>query len=237
MIPTTHIELTDLSKMAKTVLMPGDPLRAKFIADTYLEHAECINTIRNMLGYTGEYHGKQVTVMGSGMGQPSVGIYSHELFNCYDVDQIIRVGSAGAYTADIHLRDIVIASDAWSESTYVRTQNPACTDTILAPSMALNQRMLDAAARLGYATRLGRVHSTDVLYPARPDSWREIYDSYGCVAADMDSVALFHNARMAGKSAATILTISDCLPTGESSSSAERQSAFHQMIEIALGVL
>lgn len=234
MIPTPHIGLTDPSKMAKKVLMPGDPLRAKYIADTYLENVECINTIRNMLGFTGEYHGKKVTVFASGMGQPSVGIYSYELFNFYDVDQIIRVGSAGSYVFTIHLRDIVIATDAWSESTYVKTQDPSCDDTVLLPSAELNQRLIDAANRLGYHVKMGRVHSTDVLYSSDPDAWRKVYEAHNCVAADMDSVALFHNARIAGKSAATILTISDCLPTHEASTSEERQSSFNQMMEIAL---
>src|SRR5690625_7721498 len=116
MIPTPHIEVKDKSKIAKTVLMPGDPLRAKFIADTFLENVEQVNTVRNMLAFTGTYKGKKVTVMGSGMGMPSIGIYSYELYNFYGVENIIRVGSAGSYSAHLDLYDVVIAKDAWSES-------------------------------------------------------------------------------------------------------------------------
>jgi len=234
MIPTPHIGLTDKSKMAKTVLMPGDPLRAKYIAETYLTDTVLINSVRNMLGYTGVYNGKKVTVFGSGMGLPSVGIYSYEMYNFYDVENIIRVGSAGAYVPELKLRDVVIATDAWSESTFISTQNPSCNNSIVEPSETLSQRLVSSAEQLGIPTKRGRIHSTDVFYPSDPEGFKYIHDNWKCVAVEMDSVALFHNAKMAGKNAATICTISDNFWTHERASSEERTTSFNEMIKIAL---
>jgi purine-nucleoside phosphorylase len=217
--------------------MPGDPLRAQYIAETYLKKTELINTVRNMLGFTGEYNGTQVTVFGSGMGLPSVGIYSYELYNFYDVENIVRVGSAGAYTSELKLFDILVASDSWSESTYVKTQNSACDDTVIPASESLSDRLVQSAKKLGITVARGRIHAADVFYRERYEDFEDIYRQHGCIAADMDSVALFHNARTAGKHAATIVTISDVLPTHEAASIEERRSAFNSMIKIALGIL
>lgn len=233
-IPTPHIEITDPSLLAKTVLMPGDPLRAKFIAETFLKNVRQINTVRNMFGYTGEYQGKKITVMGSGMGMPSIGIYSYELFSFYGVDNIIRIGSAGAYTEDLNVYDVVLASDAWSESTYAKTQD-GFDGQVLEASPALNQKLTAAANKLGITMSTGRIHSSDVFYrSANAQSFTEIRDQYGCVAVEMESFALFSNARVTGKNAACLVTISDSLVKNQITTSEERQTAFQNMMKIAL---
>lgn len=233
-IPTPHIEITDPSLLAKTVLMPGDPLRAKFIAETFLKNVRQINAVRNMFGYTGEYQGKKITVMGSGMGMPSIGIYSYELFSFYGVDNIIRIGSAGAYTEDLNVYDVVLASDAWSESTYAKTQD-GFDGQVLEASPALNQKLTAAAKKLGITMSTGRIHSSDVFYrSANAQSFTEIRDQYGCVAVEMESFALFSNARVTGKNAACLVTISDSLVKNQITTSEERQTAFQNMMKIAL---
>ena len=150
-------------QIAKTVLMPGDPLRAKYIAETFLENPVQFNTVRNMFGYTGTYNGKPVSVMGSGMGMPSIGIYSYELFKMYDVDNIIRIGSAGAYCEDLNLFDTIIADSSWSESTYAKVQG-GYEDDVTYPSEELNAKLIKAANDLGIPYRLGRIHSSDAFY-------------------------------------------------------------------------
>ena len=235
-IPTPHIGESDKNKIAKTVIMPGDPLRAKYIAETYLIDYECINTVRNMLGYTGYYKGKKVTVMGSGMGMPSIGIYSYELFDFYDVERIIRVGSAGAYSADINLYDVVIASQAYSESSFAKVALGS-DDNILAGSDKLNQELVKSAQSLGYDYHLSPIHSSDVFYRLNFDDYKAINEEHGCVCVEMESFALFANAKRLGKEAACILTISDNLVTHELTTSEERQVGFNKMMEIALGAI
>lgn len=235
-IPTPHIGESDKNKIAKTVIMPGDPLRAKYIAETYLIDYECINTVRNMLGYTGYYKGKKVTVMGSGMGMPSIGIYSYELFDFYDVERIIRVGSAGAYNADINLYDVVIASQAYSESSFAKVALGS-DDNILAGSDKLNQELVKSAQSLGYDYHLSPIHSSDVFYRLNFDDYKAINEEHGCVCVEMESFALFANAKRLGKEAACILTISDNLVTHELTTSEERQVGFNKMMEIALGAI
>ena len=220
--------------IAKTVLMPGDPLRAKFVAETYLENPVCFNTVRGMLGFTGTWKGRRVSVMGSGMGMPSIGIYSYELFKFYGVENIIRIGSAGAYVEDLHLFDLVLADSAWSESTYPLAQAGVKSD-IMEPSKKLNQRILETAAQLKQPLRSARIHSSDVFYheenvPNHEDFYRE----HGCVCVEMESFALFHNARILGKNAACLLTISDSLVSKAATSAQERQTSFHQMMVLAL---
>lgn len=230
---TPHIELKDKNKIAKTVLMPGDPLRAKFIADTYLENVEQINTVRNMFGYTGDYKGKKVTVMGSGMGMPSIGIYSYELYNVYGVENIIRVGSCGSYTKDINIYDVIIVDKAYSESSYAKVAFGYDEHTLDA-NKDLNEKLNASAKKLNIPVFNKTIHSSDVFYRAKGDVFKDVRDPYGCVGVEMESFALFANARHLGKKAACILTVSDSLVTHEVTSAAERQSSFNKMMEIAL---
>lgn len=221
-------------EIAKKVLMPGDPLRAKFIAETFLEDAKLVNQVRNMFAYTGAYKGQPVTVMASGMGMPSMGIYSYELFSMYDVEQIIRIGSAGACVPELHIGDVVLTDGAWSESTFARTQNGYDKDVIL-PSAELNTHIQEAAEKLNIPLTVARVHSSDVFYcESNVDDYKVIYEKHKCVCTEMESFALFHNAKVLGKKAACLLTISDSLVTGESASPLTRQTAFTDMMKIAL---
>lgn len=230
---TPHIELQDKSLIAKTVLMPGDPLRAKFIAETYLKDVVQINGVRNMLGYTGTYKGRRISVMGSGMGMPSIGIYSYELFKFYDVENIIRIGSAGAYTDKLNLYDVVIAKNCWSESSYAKTMGVSGRKKLSA-TKKLNTKLKNTAKRLGIPMTEGTIHSSDVFYRINGDEYKEIYEKHGALCVEMESFALFANALATGKNAACILTISDSLVTHEATSAEERQNAFTKMMEIAL---
>ena len=220
--------------IAKTVLMPGDPLRAKHIAETYLENPVQFNTVRNMFGYTGTYKGKRVSVMGSGMGMPSIGIYSYELFKFYGVENIIRIGSAGAYVGDLNMFDLVLADSAWSESTFPLAQAGVKSD-VMEPSKELNERIIKAAKRLGKEVRLDRIHSSDIFYsePGMP-TYEDFYREHGCVCVEMESFALFHNAKVLGKNAACLLTISDSLVNDLHASAQDRQTSFANMMEVAL---
>ena len=211
--------------------MPGDPLRARHIAQTYLDQPVQFNAVRGMLGYTGEYRGRKVSVMGSGMGMPSIGIYSYELFRFYDVDAIIRVGSAGAYVSELNLFDLVLADSAWSESTYALAQSGESQD-VQQPDPQLNEIIRSAAHKLQVPLHEGRIHSSDVFYHEQDELAR--YRSHGCVCVEMESFALFHNARVCGKQAACLLTISDSLISGAQTSAAQRERAFGQMMETAL---
>ncbi len=232
---TPHIEASK-EQIAPVVLMPGDPLRAKFIADTFLDNVERFNTVRNMFGYTGTYQGKRISVMGSGMGMPSIGIYSYELYKFYDVKTIIRIGSAGAYTDQLDLYDVVLADKAYSESSYANVQDGEYAEPYTYPSETLNNRIEDAAKTLDIPLRKGTIHSSDVFYRENHDDFKRIRDTYGALAVEMESFALFHNARVLGKEAACLLTISDSLVTNEATTSEERQNAFTKMMEIALSL-
>ena len=232
-MPTPHIQAVK-GDFAKTVLMPGDPLRAKMIAETYLENPKLVNEVRGMLGYTGTYKGTPVSVMGSGMGMPSIGIYSYELFTEYEVDSIIRIGSAGAYTDDINVMDVVLADSAWSESSFAHTQN-RCEDNIILPNQELNEKILQVAKEKGREVHFARVHSTDVFYTnTTPDYFKELVANHGVKVVEMESFALFHNANVLGKKAACLLTISDSFVKPEILTAEERQNSFGNMIEIAL---
>ena len=218
--------------IAKVVLMPGDPLRAKFIAETYLDDYKQVNGVRNMLAYTGFYKGKKVTVMASGMGMPSIGIYSYELFKFYDVDIIIRVGSAGAYTDELNLYDVVLVKGSYSESSFAKTQS-GCEDTIIYADKDLNKHILDVAKKKEVSVRYSIIHSSDIFYKEN-NNFEELYKKYGCVCVEMESFALFHNANVLGKKAACLLTISDSLVTHQETTALERQNSFKEMIELAL---
>ena len=203
---------------AKTVLMPGDPLRAKFIAETFLEDPRLVTDVRGMYGYTGTYQGRPISVMGSGMGMPSIGIYSYELYTQYGVENIIRIGSAGSYTV---------------------TQS-GDTDDIQTPSAALNDALRASAKAAGIPLIEGNIHSSDVFYrqpsDAKPTYWEKLRDEKGCLAVEMESFALFHNARVLGKRAACLLTISDSFVSPEITTAEQRQTSFTAMMKVALGV-
>ena len=221
-------------EIAKTVLMPGDPLRAKFIAETYLEDVTCFNTVRNMFGYTGTYKGKQVSVMGSGMGMPSIGIYSYELYHFYDVEQIIRIGSAGGFSDNIKLRDLVIGMGVSTNSNYAAQYNLPGTYAPLA-DFGLIRKAVEAAEAKNISVAVGNVLSSDVFYHADPafnDAWKKM----GVLCVEMESAALYLTAAHAGKKALCLLTISDHLYTGESLSAEERQTSFREMMEVALEI-
>ena len=222
---------------AKTVLMPGDPLRAKFIAETFLENPRVVTDVRGMLGYTGTYQGRPISVMGSGMGMPSIGIYSYELYSQYGVENIIRIGSAGSYTEKAKVFDVVLATGAYSESNYAVTQS-GDTDDIQKPSEELNNALRASAKKQGIPLIEGTIHSSDVFYRedsgARPTYWEVLRDEKGCLAVEMESFALFHNASVLGKNAACILTISDSFVSSQVTTANERQKSFTDMMEIAL---
>lgn len=230
--PTPHID-SQTGAFAATVLMPGDPQRAKFIADNFLQDVVQVNSVRGMLGYTGTYNGRAISVMGSGMGMPSIGIYSHELFSSYNVERIIRIGSCGSYTADLNLYDVIIAEDAWSESTFARTQGVSEAD-ILEASPALVAELESHAKALQIDFTKGRIHSSDVFYRQNFDDYQTIRDQHGCQAVEMEAFALFANAQATNKQAACVLTVSDSLVTHEATTAAEREQAFTNMMKIAL---
>lgn len=218
--------------IAKTVLMPGDPLRARFIAETFLENPVLVNDVRGIQGYTGTWKGQPVTVMASGMGMPSIGIYSYELYRDYGVENIIRIGSAGSYVKDVHVYDVVLATAAYSESTYAKTQSGFEGDTTL-PSAALNDKLRASAKALDIDIKEGLIHSSDVFYRESSDYLEEIH-AKGCVAVEMESFALFANAHVLGKNAACLLTISDSFVEDAITTPEERQKNFTQMMKIAL---
>ncbi len=222
----------DKGDIARTVLMPGDPLRAKYIADTYLEDVKCFNTVRNMFGYTGTYKGKEVSVMGGGMGMPSIGIYSYELYHFYDVDAIIRIGSAGAMQDDVNVMDIVIGMGACTNSSYAdQYQLPGTFAPI--PDYGLLEKAVNTAREKGASVRVGNILSSDVFYNDRTD-FNDRWKRMGVLAVEMEAAALYMNAARAGKKALCILTISDHLYREDSLSAEDRQTGFHQMMEIAL---
>ncbi len=218
--------------IAKVVLMPGDPLRAKYVAENYLENPVCFNTVRNMFGYTGTYKGKRISVMGSGMGVPSIGLYAFELYNYFDVDSIIRIGSAGGIVDSIKLRDVVIAMGASTNSAYA---NQYCFPGTLAPlaSYSLLKYAADAAERIGAHAVVGSVFTADQFYDANKNSAQK-YREMGILAVEMETAGLYLTAASAGKQALSILTISDLVFTGEGLTAIERQNSFTQMMEIAL---
>ena len=228
---TPHIE-SKKEDIAKVVLMPGDSLRAKFIAENFLEDARLINTVRNTFGYTGKYKGQEVTVFSSGMGIPSMGIYSYELFKFYDVDTIIRIGSAGAYTEDLKIFDVLLVENSYSDSTFAKAQ---CGEerNVLPSSPIVNNKLIESANRLNIPIKKGTVHCSDVFYKEN-DNFLEIKEKYGCSAVEMETFSLFHNANHLGKKAGALVTISDSLVTHEETTSEQRQNSLIEMIKIAL---
>lgn len=232
-MPTPHIE-AEQHEIAEIVLMPGDPLRAEFIAQTYLEDITCFNHVRNMLGYTGTYKGKRISVMGSGMGMPSIGIYSYELFSQYDVELIIRVGSAGSYCEEAKLYDVILVNEAYSESNFAKVQN-GYTENKTYPCLEVNNRIKRCAQKRNIPLLEGCIHSSDVFYQEdKSPYYQRLHETYGCVGVEMESFALFHNARVLNKKAACLLTISDSFVTKGATSAKQRETSFTQMMELAL---
>ena len=230
-IPTPHIT-AEYGKIAKKVLMPGDPLRAKFIAEEYLQEVECFNTVRNMFGYTGIYKGKEVSVMGSGMGMPSMGIYSYELYKFYDVDSIIRVGSAGAFRDDVHVMDIVIAMGACTNSNFASQYKLNGTFSPIADYDLLS-RAVEVAKGQNKKVVVGNVLSSDTFYNDDDDAsfaWKKM----GVVCVEMEAAALYMNAARLNKKALCMFTISDHIYLDEILTAEQRQTGFSNMIEIAL---
>ena len=232
-IPTPHIQ-AKTGDFAETVLMPGDPLRAKYIAEHYLEHPKLVNEVRNVLGYTGTYEGKPVSVMASGMGCPSIGIYSYELFNFYDVKNIIRLGSAGALSPELKLKDIVVGMSAYTNSGYLRSfgfngsMAPCCSWELLSRAMAFGET-------LDCHVVAGALFSSDGFYGENEDN--KILAKCGVLAVEMEAAALYLNAARAGKNALAICSISDSLVTGEELSAQERQEGFHNMMRMGLALI
>ena len=231
--PTPHIG-AKAGEIAKTVLMPGDPLRAKFIAENFLEDVVQFNSVRNMFGYTGTYKGKRISVMGGGMGMPSIGIYSYELFNFYGVDNIIRIGTAGSMNENVMLRDVVIALGASTNSNYAAQY---CLPGTFAPiaSYELVSSAVNAAKEKNINTVVGNILSSDTFYCADKTATVK-WMSMGILAVEMEAAALYMNAAQAKKNALCLLTISDSLVTGESLSAEDRQVSFTDMMEIALEI-
>ena len=218
--------------IAKTVLMPGDPLRAKYIAETYLKDVKCFNTVRNMFGYTGTYEGKEVSVMGGGMGMPSIGIYSFELYHFYDVDQIIRIGSAGGISDKVKVRDLVIGMGASTNSNSASQYKLPGTFAPIA-DFGLLRKAVEIAEEKNIPVAVGNILSSDTFYTddeTANDQWKKMQ----ILCVEMEAAALYMNAARAGKKALCMLTISDHLYTGEALSAEERQTSFHEMMEVAL---
>ena len=230
-IPTAHNNAKK-GDFAKTVLMPGDPLRAKYIAAPYREHPAQVNAVSNMFGYTGTYHGKEISVMGAGMGMPSIGIYSYELFNFYDVDNIIRIGSAGALQDHVRLMDVVIGMGACTDSNYAYQYGLPGTFAPIA-DYELMSRAIETAKKQGTGVAVGNVLSSDVFYN-QCENANDLWRSMGVLAVEMEAAALYMNAAKAKKKALCMLTISDHIYTGEALSAEDRQIGFGKMMEIAL---
>lgn len=230
--PSACIELKPGTHFAKCVLMPGDPLRAKYIAEHYLENPVLINDIRNMFAYTGTYEGKEVSVMGSGMGVPSIGLYVHELFEFFGVEGVIRVGTAGAIGDDVHPRDVVIAMSASTNCSFV---NAYGLPGIIAPTAdyEMMKHAVDAAAEINVRSHVGSVYTSDFFYYPDPNLNQKVKD-LGLLCVEMETAGLYLQAMAHHKKALSVLTISDHIFTGESLSPLERQDGFHDMMEIAL---
>lgn len=230
--PTPH-NTAKIGDFAETVLMPGDPLRAKFIAETFLEDATMVNNVRGIHGYTGTYKGKRVSVMASGMGMPSMGIYSYELFNFYDVKNIIRIGTAGVIKADLKVRDVVIGQGACTNSNYAKQFNLPGTYAPIS-SFELLRKAVKTAEDMGIEPIVGNLYSSDTFYDdaLSLSEWQKM----GVLAVEMEAAALYMNAARAGKNALAICTISDNPFTGEATTPEERQKSFTSMMEIALEI-
>ena len=230
---TPHINANP-EDFAKTVLMPGDPLRSKFIAENFLTDAKLVNNVRGIQGYTGYYNGKRVSVMASGMGMPSIGIYSYELFNFFGVENIIRIGSAGGISEQVKMRDIIIGMGACTTSNYAVQYGLEGTYAPIA-SYELVKAVVEEADKLGAPYAVGNLLSSDIFYNANPEA-REKWTRMGVLGVEMEAAALYMNAAYAGKRALAICTVSDHLLTGEAVDAEARQNSFTEMMKVALNV-
>ena len=231
--PTPHIG-AQYGEIAETVIMAGDPLRAKLMSEKFLDDVVQFNNVRGMLGFTGTYKGKRISVMGHGMGMPSIGIYTYELFNFYGVKTIVRVGSAGAIQTDLHLGDLVIAQGACTNSNYAAQYELPGTFAPIGDFQLL-RKAADACDRMGYAYKVGNVLSSDVFYNenAHNDKWSVM----GVLAVEMEIAALYMNAARSGNRALAICTVSDHIITGEVTTAEERQNTFTKMMDVAFSLL
>ena len=230
---TPHINANP-EDFAKTVLMPGDPLRSKFIAENFLTDAKLVNNVRGIQGYTGYYNGKRVSVMASGMGMPSIGIYSYELFNFFGVENIIRIGSAGGISEKVKMRDIIVGMGACTTSNYAVQYGLEGTYAPIA-SYELVKAVVEEADKLGAPYAVGNLLSSDIFYNACPEA-REKWTRMGVLGVEMEAAALYMNAAYAGKRALAICTVSDHLLTGEAVDAEARQNSFTEMMKVALNV-
>lgn len=228
---TPHIS-AEIGEIAETILLPGDPLRAKYIADTFLTDVKQFNTVRNMFGYTGFFEGKKISVMGTGMGIPSIGIYSYELIKFYGVKNLVRIGTAGSLREDCKIRDVVIGMGASTNSNFASQYDLPGTLSHIA-SWNLLKKATDVAQNLGMDVKVGNILSSDIFYDAQPDSWKK-WAEMGCMAVEMEAAGLYSNAAKLGANALCLLTISDSLVTHEATSAEERQETFTDMMQIAL---
>ena len=233
-IPTPHIGARE-GEIAEKVIMAGDPLRAKFMAETFLENPVQYNSVRGMLGYTGTYKGKRVSVQGHGMGIPSIGIYSYELYNFYGVKSIIRTGSAGAYQPDLQLGDVMIAIGACTDSNYAAQYNLPGTFSPTA-DFDLARAAVEKAEQMGIRYRVGNILSSDVFYGDDAERWKQ-WQKMGVMGVEMEAAALYMNASRSGNKALCICTVSDSLVTGEACSAEQRQTSFTNMMEIAFEII
>lgn len=235
MIPTPHINVTDAAQIAQTILLPGDPLRAKYIAEVYLKDVQCFNTTRNMLGYTGTWNGQRVSVMGTGMGMPSMGIYSYELIHFCGVKRLIRIGSCGSLQQELKIRDIVVAMSASHDSGYAAQYHLPGTYAPTA-SFSLLRRAAEKAEKMKLSHVVGNIISSDLFYSENHTTWRQ-WAKMGILAIEMEAAALYMNAARAGVDAICLLTVSDSLVSGERLLAEERETSFNDMVQLALNLL
>jgi len=231
---TAHIE-ANTGDFAKTVLMPGDPLRAKYIAENFLDNAKCVTRVRNMFGYTGTYKGKPVSVMGSGMGVPSISIYATELYKDYGVESIIRIGSCGAVRDDIKVRDIIVGMSASTDSNVNRSRLSGC-DFAATADFELLHKVVTTAEKTGKKIRVGNIFTSDLFYTPQPEMFA-LMEKYGILAVEMEAAGLYGVAAEYGKKALTVLTVSDHIKTGEQTTADERETTFKGMMELTLDSL
>ncbi len=228
---TPHINALE-GEIAKVVIMPGDPLRAKYIAENYLKDYKLVNTVRNIYAYTGYYNDKLVTVMASGMGMPSIGIYSYELYKFYNVEKIIRIGTCGVYTDKVKLFAVILVDNAYSDSSFAKVQN-GYNDNIISASKELNNKIKETGKNNNIDLVEGTIYSSDVFYKEN-DNYEVLRDKYNCLGVEMESFALFSNAKVLNKEAACLLTVTDHFITKEKASSTDREKSLNKMIELAL---
>ena len=233
-MPTPHIS-AEPGEFAEAILLPGDPLRAKHIADNFLDDAQLVTSVRNMLGFTGTYRGNRVSVMGTGMGIPSASIYAYELIASYDVKRLVRVGSCGGIGTDVKIRDVIIATGACTDSSVNRTRY-AQWDFAAIADFGLAKSAVEAAEAGGFDVKVGNVHSADLFYNPTPDAF-DVMESMGVLAVEMEAAGLYGVAAEKSARALTIATVSDHIRTGEATSSDERQTTFDSMVKIALDAL